>query len=213
MFKKFQQSFVSPLGFTLIELMVIIAIIGVLATVVLLAIDPNEIMKKSRDAARASGVKYLQNALEVYFVTYQKYPYPIQVQFASYAYENIKQPGAGHIVEQALIDSGALGGTMMKKPIATSYTGSWWYPKADYWQYVVWNKLAGQGWVNSTGCSFEKNYRILVELESWSSAEINSLPGRGMGCKYLHSCYWDANNIAICYLFPGQQMPTKSEIQ
>ena len=52
-------------GFTLVELLVVIAIIAILAAVVVLIINPVEITKQSRDAARLSDVANLQQAMNV----------------------------------------------------------------------------------------------------------------------------------------------------
>lgn len=52
-------------GFTLVELLVVIAIIAVLAAVVVLIINPVELTKRSRDAARLSDMSNLQNAINV----------------------------------------------------------------------------------------------------------------------------------------------------
>jgi prepilin-type N-terminal cleavage/methylation domain-containing protein len=51
-------------GFTLIELLVVIAILGVLATVIFLAINPAEMMRKSRDAARLQEIVNLKKAID-----------------------------------------------------------------------------------------------------------------------------------------------------
>ena len=59
-------------GFTLIELMVVIAIIGILASIVLVSL--NSARKKSRDARRLSDIKQLQLALEMYFDSNGHYP-------------------------------------------------------------------------------------------------------------------------------------------
>lgn len=52
-------------GFTLVELLVVIAIIGVLAAVVVLVINPIELTKRSRDAARLTDLANLQQAINV----------------------------------------------------------------------------------------------------------------------------------------------------
>lgn len=51
-------------GFTLIELLVVIAIIGVLAAVVLLAINPAEMLRRSRDTQRLSDMVTLRKAID-----------------------------------------------------------------------------------------------------------------------------------------------------
>lgn len=52
-------------GFTLVELLVVIAIIAILAAVVVLIINPLELMKRSRDAARLTDLANLQTAINV----------------------------------------------------------------------------------------------------------------------------------------------------
>lgn len=59
-------------GFTLIELLVVIAIIGILSSVVLATL--NSTREKARDARRASDMKQIQNALELYYADNQQYP-------------------------------------------------------------------------------------------------------------------------------------------
>ena len=58
-------------GFTLIELMIVIAIIGILAAIAI----PNFISyrKRSYDTAAQSDLKNLMTAQEAYFVDFQKY--------------------------------------------------------------------------------------------------------------------------------------------
>jgi len=52
-------------GFTLVELLVVVAIIGILMAAVVLAINPLEIMKKGRDATRLSDMDSLRKAIDL----------------------------------------------------------------------------------------------------------------------------------------------------
>lgn len=52
-------------GFTLVELLVVIAIIAILAAVVVLIINPLELTRRGRDAARLTDMANLQSAINV----------------------------------------------------------------------------------------------------------------------------------------------------
>lgn len=56
---------VLPWGFTLVELLVVIAIIAILAAVVVLIINPLELTRRGRDAARLTDLANLQSAINV----------------------------------------------------------------------------------------------------------------------------------------------------
>ena len=61
-------------GFTLVEMLIVIAIIGVLAVAVLSAINPIEQMRKARDTRRKSNASELLNAVERYYATREAWP-------------------------------------------------------------------------------------------------------------------------------------------
>jgi len=60
-----RKSDVGGSGFTLVELLVVVAILGVLMAAVVWAINPLEIMKKSRDSARLSEMDSLRKAIDL----------------------------------------------------------------------------------------------------------------------------------------------------
>lgn len=53
-------------GFTLVELLIVIAILGTLAVVVLIALNPVQQLARTRDAGRSSTVTQLGRAMEAY---------------------------------------------------------------------------------------------------------------------------------------------------
>ena len=53
-------------GFTLIELLVVIAIIAILSVVVVLTLNPAEMLRRSRDSNRASDLSIIKTAIGLY---------------------------------------------------------------------------------------------------------------------------------------------------
>ena len=53
-------------GFTLIELLVVIAIIAILSVVVILTLNPTELLRQARDSNRISDMATLKSALSMY---------------------------------------------------------------------------------------------------------------------------------------------------
>src|SRR3972149_7394146 len=61
-------------GFTLVELLIVIAIISILVTMVLIAINPIRIINDSRDAKKRSELNQVKTALQLYFNENNSYP-------------------------------------------------------------------------------------------------------------------------------------------
>lgn len=59
-------------GFTLIELIVVLAIIGILASIILASLTSSR--ARGRDVARKMDLRQLQTALELYYDDYNAYP-------------------------------------------------------------------------------------------------------------------------------------------
>ncbi|OGU57827.1 MAG: hypothetical protein A2V66_10915 [Ignavibacteria bacterium RBG_13_36_8] len=61
-------------GFTLVELLIVMVIIGLLATVVFVAINPSELMKRSRDTGRISAIVQLSRSLQFFYSANDDFP-------------------------------------------------------------------------------------------------------------------------------------------
>lgn len=91
-------------GFTLIELLVTIAIIGVLAGVVLVAINPALRMAEARDAGKKNDVGQTATAMEAYYTRQSPVAYPDTVA-TMVAVGDLKRDPLTVTISPALIDS------------------------------------------------------------------------------------------------------------
>jgi len=117
--KKINHFYQKPLGFTLVELIIVMAILGLLATVGLASFRSSQI--KGRDAQRKNDLGQLQRGLEAYYN--DKGRYPITVDF----------PSAGSPWQDTLL-SGETGTLYMKEIPAdpTAYDYVYWSDGTSY---------------------------------------------------------------------------------
>jgi len=59
----------SKKGFTLLEFLIIVAVIAILASIVFVVLNPAETLKKTRDAQRISDLNTIKNVLRLYLTT------------------------------------------------------------------------------------------------------------------------------------------------
>lgn len=77
-------------GFTLLEILLVITLVGVLASIVLVAINPIKQLAEARNAQRLDDITKINQALEDYFVANKTYPTGITT-----SYQNICPPSGG----------------------------------------------------------------------------------------------------------------------
>ncbi len=87
------------LGFTLVELLIVIALLGVLAAAVLAAINPLEQANRARDTRMRSDASQLLAAIDRYFVARDQFPWVTSGDVANndsaYGFINAKDDGVG----------------------------------------------------------------------------------------------------------------------
>ncbi len=66
------NKFMKKNGFTLIEILIVVGIIGLLASVVLSGLG--SVRGRGRDARRAADLRFVQQSLELYYTRCQRYP-------------------------------------------------------------------------------------------------------------------------------------------
>jgi general secretion pathway protein G len=75
-------------GFTLIEVIIVIALVSILSTAMIMIINPVQQFKKARDAQRKSDLRQLQAALELYRADNAAYPAALPACNASFTGTN-----------------------------------------------------------------------------------------------------------------------------
>ena len=109
-------------GFSIVELLVVISIIGLLASVALVQIE--KARSKARDAQREKNVKVIQDALAIYVAGAQNYPLG----------ENVVLTGTD-AVSQAMINRDSIS-KIPQDPI-NSDNYRYTYNSADGYSYVI----------------------------------------------------------------------------
>lgn len=82
-------------GFTLIEMLVVVAIIGLLSSIILVGLG--DVRKDARDTRRIADIRQIQNALEIYYSTNQSYPQDIYDSLQAAPYDPVLDPLTGAV--------------------------------------------------------------------------------------------------------------------
>jgi len=137
--------------FTLVEMLVVVAIIGVLASIVLASLNTSR--AKGRDARRVSDMHEITNALSLYYSANGSYP-PINAESAGVGGWNVSyNPG----FLQALVPD--FMGANPKDPINQLESGfSFFGAKAGSYFYAYYNYPDASAY----GCSFSGSFAVIA---------------------------------------------------
>ncbi|MBU1110103.1 type II secretion system GspH family protein [Patescibacteria group bacterium] len=132
-------------GFSLLELLVVIAVIGVLAALIFVLIDPGARMAQARDAQRKSDLRQIANALDAYFVENTGYPFPcdcIQTQGGC----SSANPSSWHVVSLSAVLDVLIGEGYLRElysdPINDAFASVWQTDGSSYF-YVSETGMGG----------------------------------------------------------------------
>jgi len=81
-------------GFTLMELLIVIGVLGILAAGLLAAIDPFEQLKKARDANNRNASIELMNAFTRYYATHGEFPWNLDTPVYCNGVDASDDPGS-----------------------------------------------------------------------------------------------------------------------
>jgi prepilin-type N-terminal cleavage/methylation domain-containing protein len=118
-------------GFTLVELLIVIALLGVIATIVIAAINPIEQANRATDAGMKADASQMVSAIQRYYVTHNAFPWQVVTPltypgadtlfpFISATSKNVGICGTSCSDEGELITSSELQSTFLGKSWITT---------------------------------------------------------------------------------------------
>lgn len=141
-------------GFTIVELLIVIVVIGILATLVLVTFTG--IQKKARDSQRQTDINAVNSQLEAFYAQNSYYPSTADLDNATWVKANLKG-----------LDPESLLAPNSTTPISSSTTSA-----TTYYNYVPNNCTAGTASDPTTNAC--DGYTLTAKLESGSDFSKSS---------------------------------------
>lgn len=116
----------SKKGFTLVEVLIVVAIVGILASFAIVGIGP--VQKRGRDARRLSDLRQIQNGLELYFQKNGAYPL-----------------GGGYATMAGLLKSNGITQLVPNDPLSNAAKTYWYTTDSGGTTYMLAARLEDTG--------------------------------------------------------------------
>lgn len=161
-------------GFTLVEILVVMAVLGILAVGLIAAVNPAAQFAKSRDAIRKTEIKQLNGALEAYRIANGAYPIS-----PGGAWLNSNQPGWQTFLASELKNA----------PVDPSQDcGTPFYPWVDGYPCYVYSYYSLNGSTYDLVARLEnKNDPERCELKNWPFYAAGGASWCGAYSKYVYA--------------------------
>jgi prepilin-type N-terminal cleavage/methylation domain-containing protein len=176
-------------GFTLIELLVVIAIVAILSVVVILTLNPAELLRQSRDSNRISDMSTLRSALSLYLtdqttIALAGGTYTANCYVSTASTTNI---GVG-------CQPSSSGATKRFYPSGSAAVTSSTTPR----------NINGTGWVGSTGAAQGPNFTLIT-----SGTPIGQLPVDPTAASNVYYYGYGANTASSTFKISAHMESTK----
>jgi prepilin-type N-terminal cleavage/methylation domain-containing protein len=158
------------LGFTLVELLVVISIIGILASIGLIAF--NSAQARSRDAKRKSDLKQISSALELFYSDYGKYPSSNAGQILGCSYNSVTRSGTACVwglSEFKDVDGSGNAKTVYFKVLPQDQSSGYTY----YYRSIAVDSIADTGYAVYTRLENSQDLSIISTDYSCGGADCN----------------------------------------
>ena len=110
--------FIVKTGFTLVELLIVIALLGVIATIVIAAINPIEQANRARDTRFKADGGQILSAIERYFTAKAEFPWVTEAVTAdsdtAFGFISASSPGVGICLNSACADGAIMTALELK---------------------------------------------------------------------------------------------------
>ncbi len=175
-------------GFTLIEILTVMTILGIISAVVITAINPGKRMASARDADRVTGIKQIKTAIDSYQALHN---YPPSCDGQPSCPMDFEITGSDFL--STILKDGDFVKTVPQPPSTPSIA-------VCKYHTFLYEKSQNKYWLSFC-------------LESWSKAQVESLPDNDgiTGSASATGRYWcyfsDADGVAVCWVGMEYEIP------